>query len=94
MSDLATLESEITASIAAAADERALEDVRVAALGKKGAISERLKGLGKMAPEERKIAGAALNVLKDNVTASDRGAPRRRFVRSASTRGSRPRPST
>jgi phenylalanyl-tRNA synthetase alpha chain len=70
MSDLATLESEITASIAAAADERALEDVRVAALGKKGAISERLKGLGKMAPEERKIAGAELNKLKDNVTAS------------------------
>ncbi len=69
MSDLATLESEITASIAAAADERALEEVRIAALGKKGAISERLKSLGKMTPEERKSAGAALNVLKDKVTA-------------------------
>ncbi len=69
MSDLAILESEITASIAAAADERALEEVRVAALGKKGAISERLKGLGKMTPEERKTAGAALNTLKDKVAA-------------------------
>ena len=69
MSDLATLESEITASIAAAADERALEEVRVSALGKKGSISERLKGLGKMTPEERKTAGAALNTLKDKVAA-------------------------
>jgi len=69
MPDLASLESEITAAIAAAADERALEEVRVGALGKKGAISERLKGLGRMAPEERKAAGAALNVLKDKVAA-------------------------
>ncbi len=69
MSDLATLESEITAAIAAAADERALEEVRVAALGKKGSISERLKGLGKMTPEERKSAGAALNMLKDRIAA-------------------------
>ncbi len=70
MSDLATLEADLTAAIAAAADERALEEVRVAALGKKGTISERLKGLGAMAPEERKAAGAALNVLKDAIAAA------------------------
>ena len=70
MSDLAALESEISAAIATAADERALEEVRVAALGKKGSISERLKGLGKMTPEERKSAGAALNTLKESVAAS------------------------
>jgi hypothetical protein len=34
----------------AAADEAALEAVRVAALGKKGAISELLKGLGAHEP--------------------------------------------
>ena len=33
--------------------------VRVAALGKKGSVSERLKGLGAMSPEERKAAAGA-----------------------------------
>jgi phenylalanyl-tRNA synthetase alpha chain len=66
-SDLASLKAEITAAVAAAKDERALEAVRVAALGKKGSISERLKGLGKMSPEERKAAGQALNTLRDEV---------------------------
>ena len=39
MSDLATLEKSILDQIAAAADEAALEAVRVSALGKKGSIS-------------------------------------------------------
>ena len=42
--------------------------LRVATLGKKGSISEQMKSLGAMGPEERKTAGAALNVLKDKVT--------------------------
>ena len=42
--------------------------MRVSALGKKGAISERMKTLGGMAPEERKTAGAELNALKDKIT--------------------------
>jgi phenylalanyl-tRNA synthetase alpha chain len=67
---LETLESEILTAIAAAVDESALETVRVSALGKKGAISERMATLGKMVPEERKLAGAALNVIKDKVTAA------------------------
>jgi phenylalanyl-tRNA synthetase alpha chain len=66
-SDLASLKADITAAIDAAKDERALEEVRVAALGKKGSISERLKGLGRMSPEERKAAGAALNALRDEI---------------------------
>jgi phenylalanyl-tRNA synthetase alpha chain len=67
MNDLDTLEREILAAIDGAADEAALESVRVAALGKKGRISERLKGLGGMSPDERKSAGPALNGLKDRV---------------------------
>ena len=67
MSDLNTLRAEISAAIVAAKDERELEDLRVATLGKKGSISERLKGLGKMSPEERKTAGAELNELRDAV---------------------------
>ena len=68
MSDLSVLESETLASIAAAADEAALEAVRVGALGKKGAISQLLATLGRMPPDERKSAGAAINVLKDRVS--------------------------
>ncbi len=62
------LETSILAEIAAAADEAALEAVRVAAIGKKGSVSERMKTLGAMSPEERKTAGPALNGLKDRVT--------------------------
>ena len=53
-----------------AADEAALEDVRVAALGKKGEISLKMRELGKMTPEERQVAGPALNALKDEVNAA------------------------
>ena len=44
-------------------------------LGKKGSISELLKGLGDMSPEERKTAGAELNELRDDGRAEHRGAP-------------------
>ena len=65
--DIQTLESDLSAQISAAADERALEDIRVAALGKKGVISDRMKTLGKMSPEERQVAGPALNGLKARI---------------------------
>jgi hypothetical protein len=54
--------------VAAAADEAALEAVRVSALGKKGTISEQMKGLGALSPDERKSFGAALNLIKDKVS--------------------------
>ena len=68
MSDSASLQSDILAQIAAAGDEAALEGVRVAALGKKGSVSELLKTLGSMSPDERKVKGPALNALRDAVT--------------------------
>src|ERR1700744_6565130 len=68
MTDLAQLESQILNDIAAAGDEAALETVRVSALGKKGSISALLATLGKMAPDERKTQGAAINLAKDKVT--------------------------
>ncbi len=67
MPDIETLERDIAAAIAAAGDELALENVRVAALGKKGSVSELMKQLGSMSPEERRTAGPALNGLKDRV---------------------------
>ena len=65
---IASLETELTAAVEAAADEAALEAVRVAALGKKGSVSELLKGLGAMSPEERQVAGPAINGLKTRLT--------------------------
>jgi phenylalanyl-tRNA synthetase alpha chain len=67
VSDLGNLETEILAAVTAAADEAALENVRIGALGKKGSISALLATLGKMAPEERKTRGAAINAVKDKV---------------------------
>lgn len=65
--DLTTLENDIAGRIAAAADETGLEAERVAALGRKGRISELLKSLGGMSPEERQVMGPALNGLKDRI---------------------------
>jgi phenylalanyl-tRNA synthetase alpha chain len=70
MTDLAPLRSETLAAIAASSDEAALETARIAALGKKGSISALLATLGKLSPDERKSAGAAINALKDEVTAA------------------------
>jgi phenylalanyl-tRNA synthetase alpha chain len=67
MSDISSLEKQILDSIAAASDEAALEAVRVAALGKKGSISELLKSLGGMSPEERKTNGPLFNGLRDHI---------------------------
>src|SRR5919199_3429989 len=65
--DISDLEREILASVEAAPDEPALEAVRVGALGRKGTVSERLKGLGAMSPEARKVMGPALNGLRDRI---------------------------
>ena len=64
---ISALKEDITARIEAASDLAALEDIRVAALGKKGSVSELMKGLGRMSPEERKEMGPALNSLKNDV---------------------------
>ncbi len=65
--DLDSLETRLISEVAAAGDLAALEAVRVSALGKKGAISALMAELGKMAPDERKAFGAAVNQLKTQV---------------------------
>src|SRR5438477_8812999 len=70
MTDIASLEQKIAAEIAAAADEAALETVRVAALGKSGSVTALLKTLGGLTPDERKVQGPAINGLKDRVNAA------------------------
>ncbi len=64
------LSGKYLSAISLAADEAALEELRVAALGKKGEISLKMRELGQMAPEERQAAGAALNRLKDEIDAA------------------------
>ena len=67
MSDTDTLKTDLLAQVDAADSLQALEDVRVAALGKKGAITAQMKNLGGLDPEERKAAGQALNAIKADV---------------------------
>ncbi len=57
-------------AIANAADEAVLEDLRVQAVGKKGEVSLKMRELGKMTPEERQVAGPALNALKDEINSA------------------------
>jgi phenylalanyl-tRNA synthetase alpha chain len=68
MQDLDSLEREALSRIAAAGDEAALEAARVELLGKKGSISDALKTLGAMSPEERKTKGPIINGMRDRVT--------------------------
>jgi phenylalanyl-tRNA synthetase alpha chain len=53
--------------IGGAADAGALQDLRVRYLGKKGEITQQLKGLGELPPEERREAGQRINAWKQAV---------------------------
>ena len=64
------LKAKYLAAVAAAPDEAALEDVRLAALGKKGEISLKMRELGQMDAAQRQLTGAALNLLKDEIDAA------------------------
>jgi phenylalanyl-tRNA synthetase alpha chain len=68
--DLESLERALLSDVTGAADMAALEQVRVAALGKKGRVADLMQRLGKLPPEERKSFGAAVNALKDRVGAA------------------------
>jgi phenylalanyl-tRNA synthetase alpha chain len=56
--------------IAEAGDARALDAVRVALLGKKGEMTALLKGLGGLAPEERRAQGQLINRAKEQLASS------------------------
>jgi phenylalanyl-tRNA synthetase alpha chain len=70
MIDLEPIRKDALARVAGAASLEDIEAARVALVGKKGGISELMKSLGTLAPEERKAAGQAFNALKDEVTAA------------------------
>ncbi|MBD3805167.1 MAG: phenylalanine--tRNA ligase subunit alpha [Thioclava sp.] len=64
------LRDKYLSAVADVTDEAALEEIRLAALGKKGEISLKMRELGKMTPEERQTTGKALNVLRDEIDAA------------------------
>ena len=65
---LKQLQAEAIQKIEAAADLKQLNDVRVAYLGKKGPITDLLKGMGKLSAEERPKMGALVNTVRENLT--------------------------
>ena len=67
---LEELSGKALAEIEAAADGRAVEQLRVELLGKKGRVTELLKQLGGMAPEQRKAYGEQVNKVKETLAAA------------------------
>jgi phenylalanyl-tRNA synthetase alpha chain len=70
MTDIPTLQSELTAAIDSADTTDALEVVRVSALGKQGSVSGLLKTLGGMSADERQMQGPIINGLREAVSAA------------------------
>ena len=67
-SDLDQLKQDMLARIAAAPDLAAIEQERVAALGKQGVVTQLLKTLGAMTPEQRQSEGPRIHALRETVT--------------------------
>ena len=70
MANLDHLIAESQADFAACTDMPALENEKAKYLGKTGALTDALKGLGKLSNEERPAAGAAINVVKQAIEAA------------------------
>lgn len=68
--DLEKILQDAERAVAKAADERALDDVRVRFLGKKGELTALLKSLGSLDASGRPAAGAAINAAKQQVQES------------------------
>jgi len=64
---LESLVQEAQQAVEAASDLQALDQIRVQYLGKKGALTEQMKQLGSLSPEERPQAGQAINQAKQAV---------------------------
>jgi phenylalanyl-tRNA synthetase alpha chain len=69
-SDLSSVVAAAKQDFAASGDAASLENAKARYLGKSGQITERLKSLGKMSPDERKAAGALINEAKTAIEAA------------------------
>jgi phenylalanyl-tRNA synthetase alpha chain len=70
MNDLDTLVQAAQADFAAATQGAALEDAKARFLGKSGRLTELLKGLGALSPEQKKTRGAEINQAKAAIEAA------------------------
>jgi phenylalanyl-tRNA synthetase alpha chain len=70
MTDTTNLLQTALTAIEASSDERALEQLKVDYLGKKGQLTDLLKGLGKLPADKRPAAGEAINVVKRQIQAA------------------------
>lgn len=85
MSDIEQLVAQATAEFAGIDDAAALEQSKARYLGKSGSVTELLKNLGKLEPEQRKRAGAAINSAKERIEAALNG--RREAIRLVALEG-------
>jgi phenylalanyl-tRNA synthetase alpha chain len=67
MSNIETLRNQVLAALDQISDLKALDDLRVHYLGKKGEVTALLHGLKDMAPDQRREFGQAVNILKQDV---------------------------
>jgi phenylalanyl-tRNA synthetase alpha chain len=65
--DIQKIVDEARAALSSAQDVQAIEDLRVKYLGKKGLVSEQLKNLGSLPPEQRPEAGKLVNLAKESL---------------------------
>jgi phenylalanyl-tRNA synthetase alpha chain len=70
MIDLEAIVKDAIAQFGSAADGAELERAKARYLGKAGALTEALKGLGRMPPDERRAAGARINGAKERIEAA------------------------
>ncbi|MCP5144174.1 MAG: phenylalanine--tRNA ligase subunit alpha [Gammaproteobacteria bacterium] len=73
MSELDAIVEAAVAEATNANDKAALEAVRLQYMGRKGVLTEQLKSLGKLPPEERPAAGQRINDAKEKVTGAIEG---------------------
>jgi len=70
MNTLEEMVAQAQKDFSVAPDAAALENVKARYLGKTGVITEQMKGLGKLPPDERRSQGALINAAKGQIEAA------------------------
>ena len=73
MTFLDQLVTQAQADFLAAADETSLENTKAKYLGRSGQVTEQMRALGQLAPEERKTRGAVINQAKTQIESALNG---------------------
>ncbi|OUO35931.1 phenylalanine--tRNA ligase subunit alpha [Olsenella sp. An290] len=68
--DLKAIEAQVAEGLTAAESMEALEALRVSVLGKKGSLTQIMRSMGSLAPEERPVMGQLANTVRGNVDAA------------------------